>query len=49
MLRYTVHSPELREYESDRPSGGVIDYGTEYAKREIEVVADLLLSDRPHP
>lgn len=42
LLRYTVNSPDLREYE-DEPAGlaGVIDYGTELGKREIEVTVDI--------
>jgi len=42
LLRYNVGSPQLREYE-DTVAGrdGVIDYGTELGKREIEVVFDI--------
>jgi len=42
LLRYTVNSPQLRENE-DTVAGldGVIDYGTELGKREIEVVFDI--------
>lgn len=42
LLRYTVNSPDLREYE-DEPAGlpGVLDFGTELGKREIEIVMDI--------
>ncbi|MCU6709360.1 phage tail family protein [Paenibacillus sp. J5C_2022] len=42
LLRYTVNSPDLREYE-DEPAGlpGVIDYGTELGKRELEMTVDI--------
>ena len=42
LLRYTVNSPELREYE-DEPAGlpGVLDFGTELGKREIEITVDI--------
>lgn len=42
LLRYNVGSPQLRENE-DTVAGldGVIDYGTELGKREIEVVFDI--------
>lgn len=42
LLRYIVNSPELREYE-DEPAGlaGVLDFGTELGKREIEIVVDI--------
>ncbi len=42
LLNYTANSPELREYE-DEVDGlpGVIDYGTEYGKRAIDVTVDI--------
>ncbi|MFF2887853.1 distal tail protein Dit [Paenibacillus sp. NPDC057967] len=47
LLRYTVNSPDLREYE-DEPAGtpGVIDYGTELGKREIEITVDIVPDSR---
>jgi len=47
LLRYNVHSPELREHE-DEVTGmpGAIDYGTEYGKRDIEVTIDIDPDDR---
>ncbi|WP_028560957.1 distal tail protein Dit [Paenibacillus pinihumi] len=46
LLNYTPNSPELREYE-DEVDGlpGVIDYGTEYGKRAIDVTMDLTVND----
>ena len=47
LLRYDVRMPTLREYE-DEVAGlpGVIDFGTELGKREIEVVIDIDPDDR---
>jgi len=47
LLNYTVNSPDLREYE-DEPAGlpGLIDYGTELGKREIELTFDVLPDGR---
>lgn len=48
LLTYTIHSPELREFE-DEVSGrpGIVDYGTEWGKREIEMIIDIEPTDTP--
>jgi len=46
LLTYKINSPELREFEDDvagRP--GVVDYGTEFGKREIEIKIDIVPTD----
>ncbi|WP_020615737.1 distal tail protein Dit [Paenibacillus daejeonensis] len=42
LLSYTVHTPDIREYE-DQVDGiaGVIDYGSEWGKRPIDVKIDI--------
>ena len=48
LLSYTIHSPELREYEDEvagRP--GTVDYGTEYGKRQIDLRIDIVPNDTP--
>lgn len=48
LLKYVVHSPELREYE-DEVDGlpGTIDYGTDWGKRPIDMIIDIVPTDVP--
>ncbi|GIQ63722.1 hypothetical protein PACILC2_22900 [Paenibacillus cisolokensis] len=48
LIGYRVNAPDIREYE-DEVGGvdGVIDYGTELGKREIEVRVDVISTDEP--
>lgn len=48
LLRHTINSPDLRE-EEDEVAGlpGTLDYGTEWGKREIEMVIDISPTDEP--
>jgi len=48
LLSYTIHSPELREYEDEADGlSGVLDYGTEYGKRPIDIKIDINPNDVP--
>lgn len=48
LIRHTINSPELRE-EEDEVAGlpGTLDYGTEWGKREIEMVIDISPTNEP--
>lgn len=42
LLSYTINTPELREHEDEADGvAGVIDYGTEWGKREISLRLDI--------
>lgn len=42
LLTYVIHPPEIREYEEEIAGlAGVIDYGTEFGKRQIDLTIDI--------
>jgi predicted phage tail component-like protein len=48
LLKYVIHPPELREYEEEISGlAGVIDYGTEFGKRQIDLVIDITPNSKP--
>ncbi|MFD2116335.1 phage tail domain-containing protein [Paenibacillus yanchengensis] len=48
LLSYTINSPELREYEEEVPGlPGIVDYGTEWSKRSIDMQIDITPTAKP--
>lgn len=47
LLKYVIQPPELREYEEEVAGlAGVIDYGTELGKRQIDLTIDITPDSR---